>query len=144
MSFPRLFYGEKRPDDITKKFTYQNNAQWELLHKDHEFSYHIKNLFYKAVHILVNQVLNCIWIRIRKGQLKGRNLVAKDVKSKPNLDQILKSDIGYMDLKEIRISPDYLRNLQRNHYAMIRQLGPPTSLYPLVVQNIVGNHWSTH
>lgn len=71
MSFPTLFYGQARPDDITKKFTYQKIAQWELLHKDHDSAYHITHLFYKAVRITLRQVLNCIWIRIRKGQLKG-------------------------------------------------------------------------
>ena len=126
LSFPTLFYGQKRPDDVTKSFTYQKISRWEILHKDHDFAYHITNLFYKAVRIILNQVLNCIWIRIRKGQLKGRKLLAKDVKSKPNLDRILKSDIGYMDLKSIRTSPDYHLAIRRNLYAMIRQLGPPT------------------
>jgi hypothetical protein len=126
MSFPTLFYGEKRPEKITKKITYQKNSQWEVFHHDHDFAYNITNLFYKEVRIILRQVLNCIWIRIRKGQLKGRKLVAKDVKSKPNLDRILKSEISYMDLRSIRTSPDYLLGLCRNLYAMIRQLGPPT------------------
>ena len=101
MSFPTFFYGEKRPEKITKKFTYQKISQWEVFHHDHDFAYNITNLFYKEVRIILRQVLNCIWIRIRKGQLKGRKLVAKDVKSKPNLDRILKSSIGYMDLRSI-------------------------------------------
>ena len=127
MSFPTLFYGQKWLDDVTKSL--KKIARWEVLHKDHDFAYHITNLFYKAVHIILNQVLNCVWIRIRKGQLKGRKLLAKD-KSKPNLDRILKSDIGYMDLKSIRTSPYYHLGVCRNLYAMIRQLGPPTFFLP--------------
>ena len=50
----------------------------------------------------------------------------KDVKHKPNLEKILKSDIGYVDFKRIRISPDYSQQLKKNVFAMIRQLGPPT------------------
>ena len=71
MSFPSLFYGEKRPDDIEKNFSYQKIAQWEVLHIDHDFAYHTTNLFYKAIHIILNQAFNSIWVRIRKGQLKG-------------------------------------------------------------------------
>jgi hypothetical protein len=40
-----------------------------------------------------------MWVRIKKGQLQGRNLLAKDVKYKANLEKILKSDIGYIDFK---------------------------------------------
>jgi hypothetical protein len=71
-------------------------------------------------------VLSCMWVRIRKGQLQGRNLLAKDVKYKVNLEKILKSDIGYIDFKNIRISPDYLQQNKKTIFAMIRQLGPPT------------------
>ena len=126
MSFPSLFYGNKRPVEISKNFTYQKICHWEVLHKNHDFAYHTTNLFYKATRIIINQVLNTMWIRIRKGQLKGRKLVARDVKSKPNLDRILNSDIGYMDLKTIRTSPDYHQQIRNKLYAMIRQLGPPT------------------
>jgi hypothetical protein len=58
--------------------------------------------------------------------LKGRKLLAKDVKSKPNLDRILKLDICYMDLRTICASLDYFVGLCRNIYAMIQKLGPPT------------------
>jgi len=83
MSFPSLFYGSKCPTDISKNFTCQKIFRWEVLHKSHNFAYHTTNVFYKAVHIIINQVLNTMCIRIRKGQLKGRKLVAEDVKSKP-------------------------------------------------------------
>ena len=126
MSFPTLFYGEKRPYDISTNFSYQKIARWEVLHKEHDFAYHITNLFYKAIRVILNQVFNSVSIRIRKAQLKGRKLKAKDVKTKPNLDRILRSDIGYMDLKTIRTSPDYHQETRKKIYAMIRQLEPST------------------
>jgi hypothetical protein len=52
--------------------------------------------------------------------------LAKDVKYKVNLEKIMKSDIGYIDFKNIRISPDYLQQNKKTIFAMIRQLGPPT------------------
>ena len=100
--------------------------QWEVQHIDHDFAYHGTYLFYKPIRIILNQVFNSMWIRIRKGKLKGRKIIEKDVKSKPNLDRILKLDIGYIDLRTIRTSPDYLQQLRKNIYAMIRHLGPPT------------------
>ena len=119
MSFPTLFYDEKQPDDISTNFSYQKIAKWEVLHKEHDFAYHITNLFCKAVRIILNQVFNSNFARIRKAQLKGRKLKAKEVKTKPNLDRILKSDIGYMDLKTIRTSPDYHQQTRKKIYAMI-------------------------
>jgi exonuclease III len=126
MNFPTLFYGDPRDDDIVKRFSYLQIVKWELLHASGDFSYHTTNLFFKTMRILIEKVLSCIWIRIRKGQLRGRTLLARDVKYKPNLEKILKSDIGYVDFKNIRISPDYLHQIQKNIFAMIRQLGPPT------------------
>jgi hypothetical protein len=67
-----------------------------------------------------------MWVRIRKGQLQGRKLLVKDVKYKVNLEKILKSDIGYIDFKNIRTSPDYLQQNKKNIFAMIRQLDLPT------------------
>jgi hypothetical protein len=53
-------------------------------------------------------------------------LLAKDVKYRVNLEKILKSDIGYIDFKNIRISPYYLQQNKKTICAMIRQLGLPT------------------
>jgi hypothetical protein len=71
-------------------------------------------------------VISCMSVRIRKGQLKGTNLLARDVKYTENLEKNLKSDIGYIDFKNIRISPDYLQQNKKIIFAMIRQLRPPT------------------
>jgi hypothetical protein len=65
-------------------------------------------------------------VRIRKGHLPGRNLLAKDVNYKVNLDKILKSDIGYIDFKNICISPDYLQQNKKIVFAMIQKLGLST------------------
>jgi hypothetical protein len=60
-----------------------------------------------------------MWVRIRKGQLQGINLLARDVKYKENLEKILKSDIGYIDFKNIHISPNYLQQNKKNIFSMI-------------------------
>jgi hypothetical protein len=48
------------------------------------------------------------------------------VKYKFNLEKIMKSNIGYIDFKNICTSPDYLQQNKKNIFAMIWQLGPPT------------------
>ena len=58
--------------------------------------------------------------------LKGKKNLAKDVKTKNNLEKILRSPIGYRTLKSIRTLPDYFENMKKDLFAMIRQLGPPT------------------
>jgi hypothetical protein len=67
-----------------------------------------------------------MWVGIGKGQLQERKLFAKDVKYKVNLEKILKSDIGYIDFKNIRTSHDYLQQNILFFFAMIRKLGSPT------------------
>jgi hypothetical protein len=63
---------------------------------------------------------------VGRNKLQGRKLLAKDVKYKVNLEKILKYAIGYIDFKNIHISPDYLQKNKKTIFAMIRQLGPPT------------------
>ena len=126
MSFPTLFFGNPRDDDIVQIFCYQEIVKWELMHCSGHFSYHITNLFFKTVQILIEKVMSCISIRIRKGKLQGRKLLAKDVKYKPNLEKLLKSQIGYIDFKHIIICIDYHQQMQKHIFAMIWKLGPPT------------------
>ena len=126
MNLPTLFYGDARDDDITNRCSYQKIVQWELLQASGDFSYHTTNLFFKTMRIIIDKVLSCISVRIRKGQLRGRKILAKDVKYLANLEKLLKSDIGYIDFRNISISPDHLEQIKKkkNIFAMIRQLGP--------------------
>jgi hypothetical protein len=128
MNFPTLFYGDPHGTDITEQFSYHKIVRWELLHSNDYFSFHITIFFFKTMRIIIEQVLSCMWVQIRKYQLQGRKLLAKDVKYKVNLEKILKSDIGYIDFKNICTSLDYLQQKKKNIFAMIRQLGPPTFL----------------
>jgi hypothetical protein len=72
------------------------------------------------------------WIRIQKTILKGRKPIATQVINTKNLENILKSYMGYREFSKIRISLDYLDQLQMNEFAIIRQLGPPTFLLLLL------------
>ena len=120
MNFPTLFFRFAHPSDIVQCFSYLKIAQWDLLHKDDDFAMHITNIFFKAMRIIIQQVSSCAWICIRKGELKGKKLCAKDVKTKHNLNKLLQYPIGYRSLKTICISPDYVDNRKKNIFAMIR------------------------
>jgi hypothetical protein len=86
--FPTFFYGDPHGTDITERFNYHKIVRWELLHSSGYFSCHITNLFFKTMRIIIEKVVSCMWVRIRKGQLQGRKLLAKDVKYKVNLEKI--------------------------------------------------------
>jgi hypothetical protein len=58
--------------------------------------------------------------------LLNRVLKASDVSTNVNLNKILKSNLGYKELRHIRTSWNYLDCLCINVFAMIRQFGPPT------------------
>jgi hypothetical protein len=45
LNFPMLFFGQPHSNQGTKKL-YQTIAQWEFLHKNHNFVTHILNLFF--------------------------------------------------------------------------------------------------
>lgn len=61
-----------------------------------------------------------------KREDERKKMLTKDVKHKPNLEQIFESDIGYIYFKHIHISPDYLHQIKKNIFAVICQLEPPT------------------
>jgi hypothetical protein len=126
MNFPTLFYGDPCDDDIIECFSYQKIVKWELLQASGDFSCHITNLFFKTMQTIIAKVMSCFWVQIRKAQLRGRNILAKEVNYKANLEKLLKSNIGYIDFKNICISSDHLQQIKKTLFAMIWKLGRPT------------------
>jgi hypothetical protein len=64
LNFPTLFYGQPRNPATYENLTYQQIAQWELLHKSSDFSTNIPNLFFKAAKISIQKVKQSASIRI--------------------------------------------------------------------------------
>jgi hypothetical protein len=91
LNFPTLFFGQPHSNQGIK-MSYQMIAQWELLHKNHNFATHIPILFLKAIKVLIYSIISSSWACIRKGKLLGRQVQACDVINKPNLDVILHFD----------------------------------------------------
>lgn len=96
-NYPTLYFGQKRPLPHQKKITYQDQAKGELQSADRRFALHIPNIFFKTIKILIHILFSAIYIR--KGKLQGRQLTAHDIAHKPNLDETLKTHMGYRDLQ---------------------------------------------
>ncbi len=75
---------------------------------------------------MIYYIISSSWVRIHKGKLLGHQLQACDVINKLNLNVILHSDLGYMDLSVLHTSTDYLSQLRKDFFTMIWQSGPPT------------------
>lgn len=78
------------------------------MHVDNDFATHITNIFFKAIQLIIQQISSIAWVCIRKAELKGKKLLAKDVRTPTNIEQILRSLIGFRSFKSIRASLDLL------------------------------------
>ena len=124
MNFPTLFYGSTRPEHMINKFSYQKIEKWELMHKDNDFTTHIKNIFFKVIKIIIHQISSLAWVCIREGKLQGKKLTTKDVCNPTNVERIIRSPLGFFSLRSIHTSLYYLEHPRKNILAMIRQLAP--------------------
>jgi len=61
LNFPTLFFRQPYNNQGTK-MSYQMIAQWEFLHKNHNFVTHIPNLFLKAIKVLIHFVISSFWV----------------------------------------------------------------------------------
>jgi hypothetical protein len=68
-NFPTLFYGHPRP---SLACYYQKIVQVELININSKFAYHISNIYFKTIKILIHFLLFCTWIFIRKAKLLDR------------------------------------------------------------------------
>jgi ABC-type uncharacterized transport system permease subunit len=59
-----------------------------------KFAYHINNIFFNAIKVLIHFILSCAWIRICEPKLLDHVLKVNDVSIYVNLDKILKSYLG--------------------------------------------------
>jgi hypothetical protein len=100
--------------------------QAEPISINRKFTYHINNIFFNTIKVLIHFILSCAWIRICEAKLLDHVLKVNDVSINVNLDKILKSCLGYKELSRIRTFLDYLDRLCKDVFAMIKQLGPPT------------------
>jgi hypothetical protein len=88
-----LFYGNPRPFFIC---SYQKIIQVELTIVTRKFTYHITNIYFKTIKLLINFILFSMWICIWKVKLCSRIFTTNDNSKTVNLDKLLKSNLGYI------------------------------------------------
>lgn len=67
-------------------------------------SYHITNIYFQTIEILIHFILSSIRIHIQKENLSYQIHISSNVSNNVNLDQKLKSNLGYIKLVCIKKS----------------------------------------
>uniref|UniRef100_A0A9J8ADG0 ATP-dependent DNA helicase n=1 Tax=Cyprinus carpio carpio TaxID=630221 RepID=A0A9J8ADG0_CYPCA len=126
--FPVLFpsgtstYCDKRAQRLTLS-RYFNNR---ILHADGRFAQNIEYIFYAQYLSEIQQVLSNVSIALRKGNGCSKSIPSEMFKDSESLRQVLNFDEGYRFLKPIRGTPAFWQGVQKDLFAMVRQLGIPT------------------
>ncbi|XP_071943751.1 uncharacterized protein [Antedon mediterranea] len=129
-SFPVLFpTGQPTFHDARDvKITLGRYLQNRLMHIDNRFANNTEFIFYAQSIYELQQILSSISIALRKGSSKKDDfskLTISDLKNANKIEEILKSDMGYKFLKQIRGTPPYWQATQKDVIAMVRQIGKP-------------------
>ncbi|XP_073696195.1 uncharacterized protein [Garra rufa] len=128
--FPVLFpkgtgtFHDSRPEKLTLS-RYLNNR---ILNADGRFAQNIDYIFYGQYLSELNQVISNVSIALRKGYDVNNDtkITSEMLTNKDSLQRILNYDEGYKFLKPVRGSPVFWQSVQKDLFAMVRQLGLPT------------------
>lgn len=75
----------------------------------------------------LQQILSNVSIALRKGFSNSfRDVTASTLTNKESLQEILKFDEGYKFLRPVHGTPPFWQSVQKDLFAMLRQLGTPT------------------
>ncbi|XP_049319463.1 uncharacterized protein LOC125780983 [Astyanax mexicanus] len=129
-SFPALFPmgGPTFHDFRNQRLTLSRYFNNRILNADSRFANNNEYIFYAQYMSEVEQVSSSISIAMRKGHNSNtsREFSAELVKDRQTLKQFLNCDDGYRFLRPIRGTPVYWSGVQKDLFAMVRQLGIPT------------------
>ena len=139
--FPTIFCGKERPkdEDRPRPISTAMLFKAELRNIDTRVALNIPNIFWKATHLRIKQVLGTCQLALRK--LVGaryKNVTAADLINPEIRDTIQRLDEGYRIFRSIRHSPPYFEHRKKEVNAMIRQLGYPSFFFSL---SSADTHW---
>ncbi|XP_037395199.1 uncharacterized protein LOC108432566 [Pygocentrus nattereri] len=128
--FPVLFprgtgtFHDNRPEKLTL-CRYLNTR---ILNADGRFAKNLDYLFYSQYLSELQQIVSNVSIAVRKGHDTQRqtHITSEMLTNKESLQRILNYDEGYKFLKPIRGTPVFWQSVQKDLFAMVRQLGIPT------------------
>ncbi|XP_062409039.1 uncharacterized protein LOC134100005 [Sardina pilchardus] len=128
--FPVLYPsgGPTFHDERESKITLSRYLNTRILNADGRFAQNTDFIFYAQYISEVHQVVSGVSVALRKG---GGNFSLKDASpdmllNSDSLGKILRNDEGYKFLRGIRGTPPYWMSVQKDLFAMIRQLSIPT------------------
>ncbi|XP_041957559.1 uncharacterized protein LOC121715728 [Alosa sapidissima] len=128
--FPVLYPsgGPTFHDERESKITLSRYLNTRILNADGRFAQNTDFIFYAQYISEVHQVVSGVSVALRKG---GGNSSLKDASpdmllNSDSLGKILRNDEGYKFLRGIRGTPPYWMSVQKDLFAMIRQLSIPT------------------
>lgn len=75
----------------------------------------------------IKQIQDKVMLAIRTCKMKGKNYTAAQILDSQTAQSIVKLNEGYQVLRTFRGSPPYLEKAKKDIFAMINQLGLPTS-----------------
>lgn len=139
--FPTIFCGRERPtnDERERPVSTSTLFKAELRNIDPRVSLNIPNIFWKATHLKIKQVLSCCHLALRRiFGAKDKKITAGDLLNQETRDSIRRLDEGYHIFRSIRHSPSYFEQKKKELNSMIRQLGYPSYFYSL---SAADTHW---
>jgi hypothetical protein len=89
-------------------------TQGWLISVNKRYAYHIINILFKIIKILIHFILPFAWISICKAKLLGHVLITNDVSNNLKIDTNSNFDLGYKKLDHIWTSFDYLDCVHKN------------------------------
>ena len=127
LCFSNIFLGLCRCERNERKrpISYCDICISELKRTDRRAAQCIDNIFYKLKRYQMNQMLDRIQICLRKCKT-GSGLNAGMLKNSANVNEFLFKDDAFRFMNTIRGSPPYFQKMQKDLFAMIRQLGAAT------------------
>lgn len=123
-AFPSVYGGEQLPTDRSSSSNML--CRFQLRNHDRRAAANPSFIFMKLRKVQAEVISRTAWLRLRKTRKDGRALTAGMLLNPTQRAEIVKSDIGFTDLKALRGSPHYHDGNKKDVFAMLRQMGPPT------------------
>ena len=126
LAFPTIYCGKVRTDDRPRRIQQRDIFKYELRSVDTRVASHIPNIFWKAKHKQIKQIMDKVTLAVRRNKTKGKKITASMLLDEQERNNIVKLDEGYYIFRTIRTSPPYFDSKKKDVMAMVRQLGIPT------------------
>lgn len=103
----------------------------EFYNKDRRALADAAYVFWCLMKYQIMRVTYAATMAVRKLQVDGRPLTARDVKSRPNQEYLQNKDLLFNHLRKFKGTNDYMSECRKSCNAMLRQLGTPAFFFTL-------------